>query len=131
MNEIKINSDYMTRTNKDEDGYFNMFDGTKYQRVDSLWEDKFSCVIHMYALSDTTDGEGDLLGYNDALFFRAVIYNEDKKEYFVTTGRPLDNINSWGSSIGFQIRMFKDQSMMLIMERPVSVRQTCSDLEIR
>lgn len=131
MMDIKIYSNYLNRASKDEDGYYNMFDNTKYTKVERLWDDTFSCVIHMYPLKDTTDEEGTLLGYDDSLFFKAVIYNEDKKEYYVTNGRPLDNINSWGCDAGFQIRMFKDQSMMLILQRPVEVRQSCSDLEIK
>lgn len=131
MKEIKIYSGYMQRTSKDKDGYFNIFNNIKYTKVERLWEEAFSCVIHMYALKDTTDKDGTLLGYDDSLFFKAVVYNEDKKEYYVTNGRPLDNINSLHYNVGFEIRMFKDQSMMLIIQEPVEVRQVCSDLEIK
>lgn len=131
MREIKVYSNYLSRTSKDKDGYYNMFNNEKYTRVERLWDEAFSCVIHMYPLKDTTTEEGTLLGYDDSLFFIAVIYNEDKKEYYVADGRPLDNINSFGTGVDFEIRTFKDQSMMLILQRPVSIVQNCSDLKIR
>lgn len=131
MQDIKLYSSYLSRANKDENGYYNMFNNIKYTKVERLWADAFSCVIHMYPSKDTTDEEGALLGYDDSLFFKAIIYNEDKHEYYVTNGRLLDNINSFGSNVDFEIRMFKDQSMMLILQRPVEVRQCCSDLKIK
>lgn len=133
MEQVVLNSNYLDGCTRDKDGYFNSFGNSdKYKKVDRLWEDKFTCVIHLYPFKDTTDDEGDLLGFDDSLFFKAVIYNEDINEYYITTGRPIDNIGSRGNmGIKFQVRMFKDMSTMFIFEDKVFVSQVCSDLTIK
>lgn len=86
----------------------------KYKKVDKLWSGKIKeCIIHMYPKEDTLNGNGELCGYCDSLFFDMVIYNEDTMEYYVLNNRDALNIN-----VKTETRIFKDLSTMIICREP-------------
>lgn len=67
-------------------------------------------IIHLYAKEDTTNVEGDLNGYDDALFFEAHIY--DTKNEIKYTTRLHDSVDVGDTDI-WQVKIFKDGSTMM------------------
>lgn len=70
-------------------------------------------ILHLYPTHDT--GEE---GYCDGLFFTVKLYHCDSKRVWCIDGRDQVELNVDAP----RVRVFKDGSTMLIIDRPVSIR---------
>lgn len=68
-------------------------------------------IVHLYATKDTKNEDGDLNGYNDALFFDAHIYDTVNDIKYVETQHDSVDI---GEATMSQIKIFKDGSTMML-----------------
>ena len=75
-------------------------------------------ILHLYPIGDTmNDDNNDLMGYEDALLFDVHFYNVENKTKFVIKGRDQIVLNINRSCV----RIFKDGSTMIIIDRPIKV----------
>jgi hypothetical protein len=70
-------------------------------------------ILHLYPKRDTMrDNEEHLLGFEDGLLFDVHIYSIDNKKKYIITNKDQIEI-----SFPVMIRIFKDQSTMIIIDR--------------
>lgn len=72
-------------------------------------------VIHVYPTADTLDARGKLCGYADALFFRFVVYDVDRRVFWEV--RKRDSIRLHGLPQA-ELKVFKDGSYMVTIPGP-------------
>ena len=90
----------------------------RYEEIEGLPKSIDKVVIHLYPVDDTTkDGTDDLKGYEDALFFSAVIYMPTSKTFY-KIGRCCDAISVDKKS---EARIFKDGSTMITVYGPLKI----------
>jgi len=68
-------------------------------------------VLHLYPICDTVDESGDLIGFNDAVFFKLRIYDVEKRVFYEQSHHDEICLDGLGSNI----RIFKDLSTMIII----------------
>lgn len=71
-------------------------------------------IIHLYAMEDTYNDEGELNGYLDSLFFRADIYDTIKLLKYTSEGLH-DSVNYY-EIYPSHVKIFKDGSTMLTFQ---------------
>lgn len=73
-------------------------------------------LLHLYPTRDTHNADGDLDGFQDALFFDVHIYDTDTKTRYTIADRDEIDLN-----VPCRIRYFKDGSTMLILDGPIEL----------
>jgi hypothetical protein len=75
------------------------------------------CIIHMYPIADTIKENGELVGYQDALFFDAHVYDVVNSLCFVKERSDAILIDD----ISMTAKYFKDMSTMLVIDGGVNI----------
>ena len=74
------------------------------------------CIFHMYPYQDTTDENGGLVGYQDAILFNLHIYDIDNMTVWKTS-----NKDSLDIDVPCKTRIFKDLSTMVVIDGGVKL----------
>jgi len=77
---------------------------------------KGRCIFHMYPYQDTTNEDGSLVGYNDAMLFNLHIYDIENMNVWKTS-----NKDSLDIDVPCKIRIFKDLSTMVVIDGGVEL----------
>jgi len=82
-------------------------------------------IIHLYATVETMDEKGYLNGFVDSLFFKARVFDCDKRVVYTAEYRDEIFIH-----LPCQTRIFKDGSTMLIFDGPTKITNAqCMTIE--
>lgn len=127
---MEINKNIKLYGNSNELIHNDFFKGNKgfeYKLVKDCTNNIINhCIIHMYPYSDTYDESGELNGYADSLFFKAVVYNLDTMECCILTKKDAIEIDG----IKTKIRIFKDMSTLIEFYEPIYVNKFGQCFEI-
>lgn len=75
------------------------------------------CIIHLYPMKDTMlDGEDNLTGYMDAMLFKIVVCDVDKRIKYTR-----EYVDSVSADFGYGTRIFKDLSTMMIFDKSCEI----------
>jgi len=90
---------------------------TQVDKVDNpLKLDK--CILHLYPIEDTIEGNDNLKGYHDSLLFKLVIYDPiNLYKYKAYTNHDAIHLQC----LDCKIKYFKDLSTMIVIEEPVKI----------
>ena len=89
----------------------------KYTKIDTMPKRVTGrCIFHMYPYQDTTNEDGSLQGYQDAMLFNLHIYDTGNMTVWETSCKDALDID-----IPCNVRVFKDLSTMVVIDGGVEL----------